>query len=640
MTTRTAAAALVLATLMGCSQGLEPNLDHPKPDGNNPDNSPRKSFIITLAPKNNAARVAADYGIEPQFVYSHVMTGFAGSISEAARSGLLKDARVVRVDPDEAIEITGGDTQPTPPWGLDRIDQRTPALDGLYTYQSTGKGVTAYIVDTGLRYTHEDFSGRASFGFDAFGGNGSDCQGHGTHVAGTVGGTRYGVAKEVSLVSVRVLDCSGGGTTASVIAGLDWIVANATRPAVANLSLSGGGNTALDDAIRRVVAAGVTVAVSAGNKSMTACYFSPARVAEVITVGATDDTDAPASFTNYGSCVDLYAPGVSIVSAGAGSDNASAIKSGTSMSAPHTAGVAALVLEGSPSASPQLVSATLADWSTKRIVRFSGSDRGDVLYAAGTVSWDPGNLSPTARFSYQCTGLACTFTDQSSDSDGNIAAWEWTFGDQGSSSVASPVHTYDSAGTYRVTLVVRDNGGAVGMVAQDISVADGPAVNVPPNANFSASCVRLACEFLDASADPDGAISQWEWIIGEGASGVQTAATNPSHSFTAGGVYRITLTVTDNLGARGTTTKDLPVGVVLTASGHRVKGKPALDLTWKGAETPMVAIFLNGALLSTVTNSGKYSYQASKSGQASFTVRVCEAGISNPVCSLEQKITI
>ncbi|HEX6643049.1 MAG TPA: S8 family serine peptidase, partial [Gemmatimonadales bacterium] len=325
----------ILIASAGCERAMAPELE--------PDRMPKASeteaaslsgaarseavrgrFIVTLAEKSNPGEVARAHGVTPDYVYSSAMLGFAGSISDAARAGLLRDARVVRIDPDRILSESTGDVQPSAPWNLDRLDQRTSSLDGRFAYPGTGRGVTAYILDTGIRYSHSDFGGRASFGFDAFGGDGSDCRGHGTHVAGTVGGRVYGVAKEVRLVSVRVLDCAGSGTTAGVIAGLDWTVANAARPAVVNMSLSGDADDALDAAVRRTIAAGISVSVAAGNQTRDACGFSPARVAEAITTGATDNTDSKAYFSNWGACIDWYAPGVAVVSTSIGADDATA----------------------------------------------------------------------------------------------------------------------------------------------------------------------------------------------------------------------------------------------------------------------------------------------------------------------------
>lgn len=330
-------------------------------------------------PGSVAAEHAAQLGIELGYVYEHALKGYSGLVSPEALTTLAQDPRVDFVEPDGIVNTTT--TQSNATWGLDRIDQRNRPLSTTYTYFATGSGVKAYVIDTGIRFSHSQFGGRAITGFDAVdGGSADDCNGHGTHVAGTVGGSTYGVAKSVTLVGVRVLNCSGSGTTSGVIAGVDWVTGNhpAGAPAVANMSLGGGASTALDNAVRNSITDGVGYAVAAGNGDIfgiaqNACNFSPARVSQAMTVSATNSSDTKASWANYGTCVDWFAPGVSITSAWYTSNTATNTISGTSMATPHSAGVAALYLQGNPGASPATVRNALFNNATQNVVVSPGS---------------------------------------------------------------------------------------------------------------------------------------------------------------------------------------------------------------------------------------------------------------------------
>ena len=304
--------------------------------------------------RTKALQAQQNYGATVYFLYNNALQGYAAALSPAAVQALRSDPTVAYIQQDQVVTIAA--TEPNPPWGLDRIDQRSLPLNGAYQYDAAGRNVHAYIIDTGIRSTHAEFTGRIGAGYDAVdGGAPDDCNGHGTHVAGTIGGSTYGVAKAVTLHAVRVLDCNGSGTTSGVIAGIDWVTANHISPAVANMSLGGGPDAALDQALRTSVAAGVVHVVAAGNANSDACASSPAREPLAITVGATDSTDRRAGFSNYGTCLDIFAPGVNVLSSWLSDDSAAAWLSGTSMASPHTAGVVALVALGRRRRSPVAV---------------------------------------------------------------------------------------------------------------------------------------------------------------------------------------------------------------------------------------------------------------------------------------------
>ena len=326
-----------------------------------------------------AVNLTAAYGGKVERVFKHALNGFLAEMSEKEAAALSKDPSVAYIEEDQEMSIDAVQSPAT--FGLDRIDQRNLPLNNSYTHNFNGSGVNSYIVDTGVRFTHQEFSGRTGLSYDAIGDgqNGNDCNGHGTHVAGTVGGTTYGVAKGTTIHRVRVLNCQGSGSNSGVIAGVDWVTANHVKPAVANMSLGGGASTALDTAVNNSINAGVTFVVAAGNSNVDACNSSPARAPAAVTVGSTTNTDARSSFSNFGTCLDIFAPGSSITSAWSTGDTATNTISGTSMASPHVAGVAALYLHQNGHQAPATVRNAIVANATSGVVGSPGTGSPNLL---------------------------------------------------------------------------------------------------------------------------------------------------------------------------------------------------------------------------------------------------------------------
>ena len=589
--------------LVACNDATAPTIPKssaPAAPSNGPNADIRAGHYIVLlksgAPSAETVvhRHALSKALTVDQHFKTVMHGFAAAVNDEDLDSLRNDPDVERIEPDRYVHQLGSETGMG--WALDRIDQHDMPLNGAFSYGATGSGVNIYIVDGGIRYSHTEFGGRAHFAFDALGGDGSDCNGHGTGVAGVAAGSVHGVAKSANIYSVRVFPCSGTSTLSTILAGVDWVTAHHKSPAVANLSLGAAAAPILDTAVERSIRSGVTYVVAAGNNGGDACAMSPGKLPDVINVSAIDASDARPSWSNYGSCVSIFAPGVAVGSADYYSDVALASWNGTSVAAPMVSGAVALYLQEHPTASPSTVRSAILGGTTGGVVINTSGSANRLLYTSfiGSVSAPapapapapttttapaPAPIAPVGGVgvSYRCASRACAFDAGSSQPTGGVTSYKWYFGDGSSATGRAVSHTYGSSPSYSWVLYISTGTGKRYAVGKSITPASAsgsatstyptyipPTTTSPPpstsgsfSANFTVSCnSRHQCTFDASSSVVPNGVSSFNWWFGDGYEGTTVKLT---HDYSGPKTVSVLLKIYDKTLAYRTITKSVTI---------------------------------------------------------------------------------
>jgi subtilisin family serine protease len=588
-----------------------------------------------------ASQLLTPFSAKAQLQYATAIAGFSvEELTEPEAVQIAADPKVAYVQENGLVSINATQTNAT--WGLDRIDQPALPLNQTYTYNADGTGVTAFIIDTGIRSTHSNFGGRVGPGFTSIndGQGTNDCNGHGTHTAGTVGSATYGVAKNVQVVPVRVLNCQGEGSDAEVIAGVDWVAANHTGPSVANMSLGGDASPALDTSIHNLVTAGVTVAVAAGNETQDACNVSPAREPFAITVGSTTTGDSRSGFSNFGTCVDISAPGSGITSLSNGSDSATAVLSGTSMATPHVAGAAALYLSANPTATPAQVAAALTSNATAgRLTGLNGSP--NLLLYIGFIGGGSANQAPTVSITAPATGTTVTgtvtVTANAADSDGAVASVRFNLPDGTVvTDTTAPYSTTWSSATvtngtgYQIKATATDDQGAVSATATSTVTVSNGGTGTCIDGTFTAAGLPVSIPDNNTTG-----VTSTVAVTGNGTVATLALSLNLTHTFRGDLVVTLispngTSFVVSNRAGGSADDLVLTASAITAFAGQPAAGTWSLKVqdlasldtgminswslriigncgggggsgTWSGSATPNLATVDNGSVCSTLT---------------------------------------